>query len=367
MNRPIQQRNGPASSGDMQPSPVSLAELQRAVWSADPAALLILPRLLRRVIRQHRELSAGLGLSVPHRKSYVIARQPLLEIVDVAELGCGSQDALPEQVILLERPSQEDLAETPGDETLVRFWRLLFHARVHAALEPVVLGDGPFFGPQAVAAIGKWAENGSLPHGPLTPILLRQRIQQIGPVEFDEARTVLSQERLLLPPRDDATAYVELAAVYLELKYFAPSLLPRYFPSLSSTEKIDRVLRQDLDGDAIFRATMLPGARCRRTRSKQPTRRVASVASTSRDPAKWHWAEPKQPPEIDRPSEDERKSVEPPVSAEARSDIDDLLRRLPPALGIDDESMAQWREPLLALAAQAPSARGRRKPACSAT
>ena len=65
---------------------LTLAELERAVWAADPAAFLVLPRILRRVIKQDRRL-AGFGLRVPHRKSYVIGREPLLEIVEKADLG----------------------------------------------------------------------------------------------------------------------------------------------------------------------------------------------------------------------------------------------------------------------------------------
>ena len=63
--------------------------------AADPAALLIRSRILRRVIKQDRRLT-GFGLRVPHRKSYTIGREPLLEIVDRAELGLAEDAALPE-------------------------------------------------------------------------------------------------------------------------------------------------------------------------------------------------------------------------------------------------------------------------------
>ena len=52
---------------------ITLAELQRILSQAEPAALLVPPRILRRVIKQDRRLG-GLGLQVPHRKSYALDR-----------------------------------------------------------------------------------------------------------------------------------------------------------------------------------------------------------------------------------------------------------------------------------------------------
>ncbi len=65
------------------------------------------------------------------------------------------------------------------DHALVRCWRLLFHARVHLAVQDRI------------------AEKS------LNPSALRERIHAIGEVEFDEIRTVLGQEGYLLPPRND--------------------------------------------------------------------------------------------------------------------------------------------------------------------
>ena len=168
---------------------------------------------------------------MPHRKSYVIGREPLLEIVDRAELGLADDAALPEKVILLARPDPRELADTPADDLLIRCWRLLFHARIHVALDESTASGG------------------------LSPAAVRRRIQQIGPAEFDEIRMVLGQEDLLLPPRSDASIYVEFVAVYLELRYFAASFLPRYFPGLENLEAVDELVRQDVDAERLFRAT----------------------------------------------------------------------------------------------------------------
>src|SRR5262249_23473475 len=114
--------------------PLDLAELEAILKAADPAALLVPRRILRRVIKQDRKL-AGPGLQVPHRKSYVIDRDCLLQIADRYEVGVATDSELPPTVLLMPRPDPQRLAATPRGETLIRYWRLLFHCRVHGVLE----------------------------------------------------------------------------------------------------------------------------------------------------------------------------------------------------------------------------------------
>src|SRR5262249_48219666 len=78
--------------------------------------------------------------------------------------------------------------------------------------------------------------------------------------EFAEVRTVLGQDRELLPPADDRTVYVEFAAKYLELRHFAPAELPVFFPGIADFKEIDDILREDVDAAAILAATRLQGA-----------------------------------------------------------------------------------------------------------
>ena len=58
--------------------------------------------------------SPASAFKVPHRKSYVIGREPLLEIVDRAELGLADDAPLPERVLLLARPDPRELAVHAG-------------------------------------------------------------------------------------------------------------------------------------------------------------------------------------------------------------------------------------------------------------
>jgi hypothetical protein len=64
---------------------------------------------------------------------------------------------------------------------------------------------------------------------------------------------VLRQEDLLLPPADDASAYVEFVALYLELRQFAPRTLDRTFPALD-VARVDAAIALDVDGAALLAA-----------------------------------------------------------------------------------------------------------------
>src|SRR5260370_40447121 len=164
-------------------SPLELAELSRLLTAVDAGVVLSPPRILRRVIKQDRRLT-GIGLQVPHRKSYVISRDALFAIASREELELAPERGLPRTVILVNRPDAERIATLAADETLVKYWRVLFHSRIHAVLEQ------------------------ELADKRLTPVRVRERIQRIGQAEFDEIRSVLGQESFLLPPRADCTVYV---------------------------------------------------------------------------------------------------------------------------------------------------------------
>src|SRR5438132_991455 len=198
--------------------PLDLAELRGLLCAADPGALLVPPRFLRRVIKHDRRLTI-LGLQVPHRKSYWISRDALWAVTSRSDLGLDAERDLPPVLLLIAGPEPDELAAMPRGPALIKYWRLLFHASVHRAL----------------------AQRG------LREAAVRERIHRIGQAEFDEIRTVLRQEKFLLPPRDDRTAYEEFAAVFLEMSFFAASLLPRYFPAIDDFSRILDILAEDVD------------------------------------------------------------------------------------------------------------------------
>src|SRR5262245_24338281 len=104
-------------------------ELEQLLRAADPGDLLVAPSILRRIIKRHRNL-AGIGLQVPHRKSHVIDRESLLQIVDWDEIGLPPDTNLPPCLLLIARPDCDRLRTLPREQILIKYWRLLFHCRV---------------------------------------------------------------------------------------------------------------------------------------------------------------------------------------------------------------------------------------------
>jgi hypothetical protein len=174
-------------------------------------------------------------LQVPHRKCFVIGRDELLRIASPRELGIRRVEDLPYTLVLLAEMDASQLAALAPEHALLKYWRLLFHARVHAELEHRRLD------------------------GKLSEADVRQRFAAIGRTDLYAAASVLRQENLLLAPSDVWQIYEEFAAFYLELRYFDPHRLPFYFP-LANAETIERVLAADVDADALFARTRLEGA-----------------------------------------------------------------------------------------------------------
>src|SRR6516164_8759303 len=105
---------------------VKLQDLKDALRTADPAAVLVAPRILHRVIQEVHRLPSQF-LPVPHRKSYVIDRGQLFRHVDQDDLGLASDQLLPPTVILLSRPSTDKSQARSREATLLTYWRRLFH------------------------------------------------------------------------------------------------------------------------------------------------------------------------------------------------------------------------------------------------
>lgn len=215
---------------------LKLDELKEILRAADPAVLLITPRILRRIVQAEFKVPL-LAVQIPHERCQVFDRQVLFRHAEQEELGIEPDRQLPPIVIVMARPTAEELAELDRDTLLLKFWRHLFHAHLHIELN------------QQIAA------------GRLTPEHVQQRIRALGQAEFGEMRSVLEQEGFLLPGDEDPTrVYIEFAATYLEIRYFWTNLLPTYFPAIRDFVAVDRLLALDVDADAVFHRTRLAGA-----------------------------------------------------------------------------------------------------------
>ena len=113
--------------------PVELGELRQALYTTQPGAVLVQPRILRRMLRAEFKVP-HLLIQAPHEKCYFFDRQVLFREVEQDELDLQADHALPPTVILLARPSAEELQDLDNEALLLQYWQLLFHAQVHLAL-----------------------------------------------------------------------------------------------------------------------------------------------------------------------------------------------------------------------------------------
>lgn len=168
--------------------------------------------VLRRIIKSDLKLR-GAGLRVPH--DHVWVRHGDKKIV-----VAGDRDDV-----------------VAGDtEALTEVWRAVFHARVHLALDELVA------------------------RGTLTTSAIRERVDAIGQTEFDEIRSVLRQEHLLVPPADEAGIYLEFVALYCELEAFAPRAVEHTFPAITDPAAVRATIRRDIDPEALLASSRPPRA-----------------------------------------------------------------------------------------------------------
>jgi hypothetical protein len=310
-----------------------LEELSRILREAEPAAVLIDRPVLDRVIQNVTGVNWVIW-EVPHGHCFVVDRSTLYKHAEPEELHLPSDHNLPAAVLLIERPTAEQL-NGPVKELLAQYWRLLFHAAAHRELDRR-LAD-------------------------LTPTGLRERIERIGPVTFEEARNVLVQDGLLTAKADDRAAYTEFAVYFLELQFFNPALVSVYFPSLPAESVVGAVLARDVDGPALFQRTRLPGA-------PDPNPKSDDQSDESHDFYKRLERSAKRAAAagdtvgaaifLTRAARVAPGSLTGPAQARAREEIGRLVDRLQAALLIDESAAVQWKRILPTLLDKADQGNG---------
>jgi len=329
----------------IQHPPIEVLDLARILKGVDPTALLVPGRVLRRVIKHDRHLG-GMGFLVPHRKSCVIDRQTLLQIVDRDELGVAAEEELLAHVILLVQPEPDGLARLPVQQILVKYWQLLFHARLDLAMQQKLAG------------------------GTLNAQTVRQRIQRLGSTEFDEIAFVIRQEKFLLPPETPESIYAEFVAIYLTLRRFAKHLLPHFFPCLNDLDAVDALVNAEVDADALFAATRLPGA----PEPEELPRRITQTDDLGNVSSEALLLDPAAPvgdktlhrlqtkaQTMDAKGNNVRAAILRTHAAEARgltfagarAELSRLSKRLQKALELSDADAEKWRQALLPLLTRA--------------
>ncbi|HYE18544.1 MAG TPA: hypothetical protein VEA69_08870 [Tepidisphaeraceae bacterium] len=233
--------------------------------------------------------------------------------------------------IVLARPDPDVLMETPAARVLVYYWRLLFHARVRAQVAAALVDD----------------------------VGVQRRIHRLGRPEFNEARFVLLKDRFLSAGAGDGAAYAEFAALYLSLSCFQPAALAAYFPSIADHAAVRALLHADVAADALFEATRPAGAgdpTAVLAPAEPPTaERLATQAASDAGRVDALLAKAGH---ADAVGNDVRSAIlrmrasrtgrtdSAAVRAAAGGDLDDLVRRLTPALHLSPADAAAWRAAL---------------------
>lgn len=314
------------------------ADLERRLRATEPPAFLVPERILRRVIKSHAH-PPGIGLRVPHHKSYVIKGAELADLVAPAELSLPADCPWPALAILVRRPSADELDGKRAPAIIRDCDRLLFHARVHVALDR--LHD----------------------RGLLGPTEIDERIARLGLTEFEEIASVLAQENFLLPPRDRFTVFAEFAALFLELRHFAPELVADFFPAITRLDDVEAMLTEDIDVAGLLAATLLEDADVLPAEPEAP-RSLSLPAATM--PAPLHEAAYQTLTSAAQRARVRGNVVRAAILhcraahltagdnaqqalADARAEINLLIDRLRPAIELTDDALDQWRLTLTGL------------------
>lgn len=231
-------------------APPSDAEgLARLLRARAPGVVLLEERLIRRLVREDRDLRAGQW--VPHTRCYAVPRRLFVRHVRPDEVDV-SVAALPETVLVLPPPDPAALAEAP-ELVLLDYWRRLFHVRIDAALR-VRAADQSLARPRVL-----------------------ELIDALGQTPFDEVRAVLEDEGLIAQRGDATSELCEFVALYQELRYFEPAVLDRYFPALAdSRPAVETLVDQLVDGAALYAEARPDGA---------PSPQEATLAADALDAA----------------------------------------------------------------------------------
>ncbi len=318
---------------------VRVEELAEALRSVDPRIALVPPRVLRRVVKgvvDHGQFA----WNVPHLEGFAAPGSSVLLYTDRDEVGLDPDDAVPAWMILLAEPDARDIEDRSREDVFLRYWRQVFHARVHLAFEA-----SPRF---------------SLEDG--WPV---SRIERLGRIEFAEARQVLVEDGYLVLPADDRSTYIEFAAVFLELAAFHPDRVADTFPAIRDQAAVRALLAADFNPDALLAATRPPGAPAgpilpepAELDSEDEPESPDHLPPAVRSPGRWARLKARAEAASSRGNNVRAAIVKviasriapaiegPRTRASARSELDTLSRRLRAALGFESDEATAWRRSL---------------------
>jgi len=233
--------------------------LDEVLENIDPGAVMVARPVLDRLLLVQWDQPPLVG-QAPKRSFLVMDRNILVNRVDSTELLIPSDRNLPGEVLVLERPTEEEMALLRRDDpfhtairapkndrldtfdsdaheirrrqrlVLLELWKRLFLAMVDRSL-----GDG----------------------NPLEESL--SAMFPPGSVGFDEISRVLLRERCVLPDSNRRDVFREFALVYLGLRQFSPQAIRYWFPIIDGANQaaIDKALHGLVPVQDLFHKSRL--------------------------------------------------------------------------------------------------------------
>lgn len=239
-----------SSSSPRHGTQAGVLSIEQSLRAAVPEAIFATPRVVRRIILADLDLPIPRA-RMPHGESIVLTPMRLLELADdVWALPAQT----PDHLLLVARPNVDTYHDNT-DGLLRAYWRLLTHGCIDIKARELLATPND-----------------------LSRVLAD--LPQLGPLQFAEARAVLSKESRLRDPDNTREVLAEFIAMALELAEFAPREFHAWFPAVDEPEVLIRRLQELVGMDAILartRPTLLAtGAPIATDARPRPTAAVSS-------------------------------------------------------------------------------------------
>jgi len=236
-----------------------MQRIDEVLESIDPGAVLVSRPVLDRLLLIKWDQPPLVG-QVPHRGFAVMDRNVLVNRVDSTELLIPSDRNLPTEVLVLERPTEEEMSLLRRDNPFEpQAGRII--SRLHETFDS---DANEIRRRQRLVLLDLWKRLylAMLDRSFGTGKALNEALSALfepGTIGFDEISRVLKRERCILPDADRTETLREFALAYLGLRSFSPAAVRYWFPHLSQEKQaaIDEALNRLVPVQTLFEQSRL--------------------------------------------------------------------------------------------------------------
>lgn len=203
----------------MQDTPyLSAKQFRRRVFRPVEGVFLFHPRAWERLIQRHLD-ETGEAQPVPPLEYFLMPRAAFLtglEDENPEALSVIEGIDLPELVILLTMPSAQERSKIPANALLQRYWakRVESEGARDWELQRRQRHDREDFGAEGLRSL-------------------------VGPIAFQELRTVLTGDKQILPTANDEELCRHFVGLVARMRLFSPGQRPFWFPAVADWEGLD--------------------------------------------------------------------------------------------------------------------------------